>query len=523
MRRRWVLIVVVMLNVLLYAVYFLHLKADFPNSSPWNDFAKFTDEGWYGGTALRWLQTGRWYVEGGFNPTVVLPAWPVVLAGWFRLVGPGMVAARALTVLFFGGSLVLLYALLRPWTGRLAAALSVTLVVVNPYCFGFDRLALLEPLVVFLFLLALWVASGHGGVWARAIAVGALLAAAVLTKTTAVVLAPAVLYQLWATAAGPLPPVEAWDLSRWHRVVRHVLGHGRALALLVVAAVTGGVLWGLYFLALVRPHHLAAYQQLFAVNAGKAHGRILLQVMARALGDTLWINRILLPLTMLAVAASTRFLRELWRVPLYVSSVLALAGTIGMIGWHTWFQPRYYVVCVFPAVMVLAVATRALRERARGLERGSPWRMAHRVTMVALEVAGATMLLQTVRYVLHPEYTMRDAADGIAATMRADASHAPVLLSGSGDTIALFTGVRAVNPEWALGGLPALLEREQPGWFAAFTPREEERIADLRTRYDLRPVAEYRVFDEPEHRVLQLYRLEPPGGGSFSSDRAARE
>lgn len=118
---------------------------------------------------------------------------------------------------------------------------------------------------------------------------------------------------------------------------------------------------------------------------------------------------------------------------------------------------------------------------------------------------------------------MRDAADIIAATMRADASHAPVLLSGSGDTIALFTGVRAVNPEWALGGLPALLEREQPGWFAAFTPREEKRIADLRTRYDLRPVAEYRVFDEPEHRVLQLYRLEPLGGGSFSSDRAARE
>ena len=438
--------------------------------------------------------------------------WAVGLRSW---VVPALWAARALTVLLFGGSLLLLYALLRPLAGQLAAAAAVTLVLVNPYCYSFDRLALLEPLVVFLFLLALWfatvpaerhAASGFRAALLRGLAVGVVLTLAILAKTTAVVLGPALLYQLWATAAGPLPAVSGG--GRLRRVMHHVSERRGALQLPLLASLTVAVLWSAYFLLLVRPHHLADYRQLFAVNAGHAHGRILLQVMAGALGDTLWINRILLPLAMVAVAASTRFLRELWRVPLYASSVLALATTVGFIGWHTWFQPRYYLLCVFPATVVLVLATRALRERARWLERRSPWRVAHRVTLVLLEVAAATMLLQTGRYVLRPQYTMRDTADSIAAVMRADTVHAPVLLSGSADTMALFTGVRGVNPEWPIGGLAALLDRERPGWFAAFTPLEGKRIAVMRTRYALVSVASYRVLDEPEHRDFHLYRLE---------------
>lgn len=511
--RRW-LASLLLLNLLLYAAYFVHLKADFPNGSPWNDFAKFTDEGWYGGAALHHLQTGHWTIEGGFNPMVGLPMWPALLAAWFAVFGPGIVAARTLTVLLFGGSLLLLYALLRPLAGRLAAAGAVTLVLVNPYCFAFDRLALLEPLVIFLFLLALWLATVRPRTWSAAVAVGTLMAAAILTKTTAVVLLPAVLYQLWATAAGPMPPAPDNDRRRLHRLTRHVIGHRRALGLVALAACTTGALWALYFLALVRPHHLPEYRQLFVVNAGRAHGRILLQVMARALGDTLWINRILLPLTIVAMAASTRFLRELWRIPLYTSSVLALVATVGFIGWHTWFQPRYYLLCVFPSAAVLTLAVRALRERARHLHRNSPWSIAYRVAMIALEVAAATMLLQTAKYLLHPQYTMRDAADSITATMRADTQHPPILLSGSGDTITLFTGVRAVNPEWPIDGLPVLLERERPGWYAAYTPREDARTAEMRTRYTLCPAGEYRVFDEPEHRYLRLYRLDPLSYGT---------
>ncbi len=494
------------LNLLLYALYFIHLKADFPNNSPWNDFAKYTDEGWYAGAALHTSQTGQWYVSGGFNPAVGLPLWPLLLAVWFHIAGgPGIVAARALAVLCFGASALLLYLLLRPVTSRLVASLTVTLVLVNPYCFAFDRLALLEPLAVLFFLLALWIATLQSVPVLRAMALGVLLTAATLTKTTAAVLAPAVLYALWATAAGPVGSTAS---SRWRRVRDHVAADRAALRLPFIAVATAAAVWAAYFSVLVRLHYLDDFRHLFAVNAGRAHGTILLQVMARALGDTLWIDRILLPMTIVAVAASTRFLRELWRLPLYVSSVLALAATIGWIGWHTWFQPRYYLMCVFPAMIVIALATHALHTRARQSLQGLSWRIAYNATLLLLAIAAATMLLQTSRWLLHPSYSMRNAAEAIAAHMRADSTVPPALLSPSADTFALFTGIHPINPEWPLTGLPALLAAQPPGWYAGYAPLDDKRSADLRMRYVMTLTAQYRVFDEPEHRSLNLYRLQ---------------
>jgi len=51
-----------------FALHFGHLRADFPNHSPWMDWAKYTDEGWYGDAAIRHYQLGHWYVPGDFNP-----------------------------------------------------------------------------------------------------------------------------------------------------------------------------------------------------------------------------------------------------------------------------------------------------------------------------------------------------------------------------------------------------------------------------------------------------------------------
>ena len=38
----------VALTTVFYLLGFMHLRADFPNRSPWNDWSKMTDEGWYG-------------------------------------------------------------------------------------------------------------------------------------------------------------------------------------------------------------------------------------------------------------------------------------------------------------------------------------------------------------------------------------------------------------------------------------------------------------------------------------------
>ena len=53
--------------VLFFVLHFLHLNADFPNGSPWVDWSKYTDEGWYGDAAIRHYTSGHWYWAGDFN------------------------------------------------------------------------------------------------------------------------------------------------------------------------------------------------------------------------------------------------------------------------------------------------------------------------------------------------------------------------------------------------------------------------------------------------------------------------
>src|SRR5271156_1605217 len=97
------------------ALHAFHLNADFPNHSPWMDWAKYTDEGWYGDGAIRHFQRGHWHVPGDFNPAVALPVWPLLEAVLFRFTGVNLAAARALTVAIFGLILIASYILLRRW------------------------------------------------------------------------------------------------------------------------------------------------------------------------------------------------------------------------------------------------------------------------------------------------------------------------------------------------------------------------------------------------------------------------
>jgi hypothetical protein len=65
-RRALVLVEAILLFAALglFVLHYLHLSADFPNYSPWMDWSKYTDEGWYGDAAIRELQRGSWRVPG---------------------------------------------------------------------------------------------------------------------------------------------------------------------------------------------------------------------------------------------------------------------------------------------------------------------------------------------------------------------------------------------------------------------------------------------------------------------------
>ena len=379
------------------ALHAMHLRADFPNHSPWMfDWAKYTDEGWYGNAAVRAHLFGNWYMVGDFNPAVVVPVWPLLEWVVFCFTGVTIEAARALAMAVFFVNLALSYALLRargdgqsragasgeehaarqgseqgseqgsrtgPRTGsrtgsRWAALLAVTLLVTSPFLYCFSRLAILEPLMTAWVLAALNLAvrlpkmrgpnmRGEGTRWplVGAAGVGVLAVLAALTKTTAIFLLPAL---AWAMAA-PL-----WKTRRL------------AIACVAAAGAAFAAGCGLWMAVIIRLHLPADFRYYFFVNnyprpAEWYWPAVSLWWSAHGL---LWADKVLAPLAGVIVPAAL-FLRgergrRLLFDPVFGASVLGVAGMVLFMTYQNHPQPRYFAPAAFFVVFVVARGIEAL-------------------------------------------------------------------------------------------------------------------------------------------------------------------
>jgi hypothetical protein len=464
----WVLSCV---GLVFFALYFVHLRADFPNHTPWVDGAKTTDEGWYAGAAAHHFVWGHWYLAGSFNPAVSIPVWPAVLGVWFQLTDVGMVSARVLMLLFYGASLGLMSLLVRKYSPGVAWAAALALMAVNPYCYVFDRLSILEPLVVFWMLVGLWLADRTGleETW-RQVLLGVLVVLLVLTKTTGAFLVPAMLYQMWPAA---------------------------------VVLATAAVLWVAYYVVAVRPHHLADYRLMVAANKNRVYLRAMPYTAYRVLKGCFIMDPVLFPAAVALLALSAGVLKRLRRNPLFGSAAVAMLGYMAFIWYHAkLYEARYYLVIAIPVTVLVVLGVNEL------LAVSKMW--GGLVTTV-VAIAGVVMMAQTLGYVLHPRWDMLTASEGMAAKMRADRTVPLMLLSNSGDDVTLFTRVPAVAWEFNTDGLGPLLDRYQPGWYAEWSPEEDAVKAKLERRYRVTEVARYRIFDLPLKDWMILYRLEPIG------------
>jgi hypothetical protein len=250
----------------------------------------------------------------------------------------------------------------------------------------------------------------------------------------------------------------------------------------------------------VRPHFEADYKLLFSINAYRVHLSIVPKMAWVTMRDGMWIQPVLFVLAMMFVVLSLVWLRELWHVPLFGAAVLAIFGHLAYVGYHTNFQPRYYLVIAMPMAMVIALGVGAVWDRR---VRWAQW-----VVRGAVLTAVGMMAVGTWNYATHPEYSFLEAAQSVAAVVRADGGGRP-LLADSGDDITLMTGLPAVTEAYSVHGLDALLKRYQPGWYAAWPGWEDPAIKALGERYRLDEVARYRVFDDPTRQTLVLYKLTP--------------
>ncbi len=533
-----------------FALHFVHLKADFPNNSPWADWSKYTDEGWYGDAAIRHYQLGHWNLPGDFNPGAALPVWPALEMVVFRATGVSLAAARALSVAVFGLTLVGCYLLVRRWSGgvSLAPALTVLLLAVNPMCFAFSRLAILEPLLVLLAIAALLAASAAGEASARAwssdqvdqnvrtrlklrsvawaVVVGLLLPLMALTKTTGVFLFPAIFWMLWAAS-----------------------GY-RARPFLRAAAVAGGVgaaAWGGYCGLFVRPHYLADYRYLFDANTFTGITRdTFWSVSESGVLDLQWIGETLFVLALIAIAGSlVRLCVKRLRggsqgSPLSGTLLVWIFGYAAFLAYHANLSPRYYVALVVPLTMLVAMFFEPLVAGAfRALPRvavraGGPptarvddmlLRLPAVVAGLALAFAVFSGARQTIYLVGHPEYTFVNAAEqirqAVAREEAADPSHSALVLSISGAQLSLMTNLESICDDFGTMELPQRVAIYKPGWFATWNYVEDDKMDALAPMYRLVRVGAFAALDDPERNLLILYRLDPVGAPGVGEQPSA--
>jgi hypothetical protein len=491
-------------------LHVLHLGADFPNHSPWSfDFAKYTDEGWWGNAAIRAHLFGNWYLPGDFNPAAAAPVWPFLEWILFFFTGVSVVAARALAVSVFFANLVLSYLLLRVSGRRWAGLLGVTLLVTSPFLYSFSRLAILEPLLTALMLAALNLAvrlPRFRHPERVSVAVGLLFTLMLLTKTTAVFLLPAI---AWAMIA---------SLWRERRV---------AARCLIAAGATAAVSFAVWMVLIAHAHLMADYRYLFFVNKYQKPSEFYWPLFSLwwSLRGLLWADRILIPLAALvvvtgALAWPSDWCRKLRRDVVFCSSMLAVAGYVLFMTYQNHPQPRYYAVIAFFAVFLLVLGIEALITPVvgRGAGRdstpqpawnrfgGAPLSYAF---LVAASLAACVNGELTLDYALHPEYTFVPAIESMTRYIDQHPTSKRLLLSTSSDQITLISHLPTICDDFGTQDLVSKLRAYQPGWFATWNYVDPGTLEDLHNHYSLEQVASFHALDDPDRDVLVLFKLHP--------------
>lgn len=525
---RWLAWLLLAAAALFFALHFLHLTADFPNNSPWMDWSKYTDEGWYGDAAIRHTLFGTWRFPGDFNPAAALPVWPALELILFKFTGVSLTAARALTLGVFAVTLFAFYRLIarhtRPRTTAsgqsLAAPLCVLFLCTSPFLFVFERMAILEPLLIALTALALLAASHlhplplpflhqkdlssrpersaakRPALWTTtkrflpALALALLIPASILTKTTAICLLPAIFYMVWARAGYRLLP---------------------AIKLGLPPLLLGLALWAAYYGLLIRPHYLADYQYLFSANAYTGFELDpLASVVLNTLSDGLWMGPVLYIAFFAAVALTLFWRPRLLTNPLVPALWLWIGGYFFFLAYHNNLQPRYYIVVAVPITAFVAIAIDAFRR---------PWHPeSYTVSTRVLSglLAAAVVLaiavpdaVRQINFLRHPTYAFEAAAQSIKRLVLADTDHPHLILSISGSDITLMTGLPSICDDFGTDDLDVRVKKYRPGWYIAWNDVEDDKADAITPLYTMTRVAAYPAMDDPERNLLIVYRLDP--------------
>jgi 4-amino-4-deoxy-L-arabinose transferase-like glycosyltransferase len=439
------------------------------------DQAKFTDEGWWANAAVRHFLVGHWQVPGDYNPAAVVPVWPAILTLVFQVTGVSIIAVRAVSVSFSIATVALVYFLVRRYdVSPTLASLAALLLAASSVAFAFSRLATLDTIIVFEWVLLMWVASyaAPQRVW-PVLALGVGIPVMVFTKTTAIVLLPAVFWLLWKKSPR---------------------------AILAVIPITGIVI-ATYLVIVLRSRYADDFHFFFDINALagveiRRTGSFLLQLFRHGM----WIDRVLYPAAMAAFLISLLCCRQLWRNPLFTACWIAFLGNaVYILRRQDDYAPRYFLVMLVPVIITLIIALQELNIRHRKL-----------ASLLAATLGVAVVLdtLQVFGFLVHRQYQFYSAAKSIQAIVDAEPSVHRLLLGTSGDQLALMVGIPSINDGYSNQDLDKKALVYRPGWYVGWNDLDQD-ILDSLSAYRLDEVANFPAFDREDRDRLKLYRMVP--------------
>jgi len=481
--RRWIRIAAWSMVFVLCALKFCYLSADFPNYSMWMiDQAKFTDEGWWANAAVRHLLTGNWYLAGDYNPAVALPVWPLLLGALFHFTGVSIVAARTLNVAISIATLGVVFALVRRYTSgdsEAPALVAVLLLAASPFAFVFNRLAILDTLVVFEFCLLMLVASYASAkrLWLLA-ALAMLVTTMMLTKTTAAVLVPAAFWIAWSAMG------------------RGLAGLVRALLAIVVFP----VLLVKGYAALVSALGYGTdFRYFFNVNTlSEIEWRRTLDTFAEFFRDCFWTDRVLYPTVLVILLLTVVWKRKLWSNPLFTASWIALAAqAVFIFSRQDDFAPRYYLAMLVPLILVVTITFGELIAHSRKTSA---------LLLLAISASFVLNVWMIGQFLTHRDYDFYNAGNSIRNIIRGHPEQKALILGVSGNQLSLMTGIPSINDGYGTEAMAEKVARYQPGWYVAWNDVVIED-QDFLAGYRLEKIESYPAFDDDGRVALTLYKM----------------
>jgi len=491
---------IVLALVLLASSRFFYLTADFPMGISGTGVL-YTDEGWWSRNAVAWIREGHWYIDDGYNPIVNLPVLPLLQVLWFKIFGISLAAARGLSAVCTLAISAMVYDFARRELSPRLALLAPFLILSSYPTFAFSRLALLEMPMILLILFSLWFATLQKARMTTTLGAAILLAAAALTKTTALFAVPMVLFFIWARPT----------LTR--SKVTHVC----------IWLFCFGVLYGAHYVVFVQGHSLSqeSYQYFSDYNVSRKFHRTVFSVLQgpfRTLKYALPLFPLLLPSLFAALFMLSRAKAYRTRLLFRIAALWSILS-LGIFSASNYAAPRYFLVLIVPIALAIPLAIQQLHAKITSRESHALPRAFHRT--IFLSTVSLSILLSLTRiglYLQAPSFTFISMASSVERYI--EERHiaqqplpSAVILGHFADSVALAVPIKAVNDRMGFRPLPDRLETFSPGYYLSIGPIEDiggQRERLLTQHYILQLIQTFDVYQNNDYgKPVFFYQLTP--------------